>query len=687
VNTHCAPVSTFAPSGQEPAIDYLAKDFDSFKHVLINAMGERVTGWQPTSEADLDQVIIDLIAADADELSDFQDRVMNEAYFGRARKRVSLARHARLMDYHIHQGNQAGTWVAVKVSVDSLVARGFGLWTGERWQDDRAVIFVSIHEQHCFQDLNELHAYTWGGIVTALEKGSTAADIVSPDGTTQADADNLRDLLRREDVTRLVIEEKLNPETGTAAGRDKTTRQILRLLAGEAAAETIHDPVNDSWVVRVHWQAQDRLQQRFCFITRCPEQPAQEGVSAFHGNLIHVTHGRPHETTFYPPGTSLGSSDDTQFVRTDEAHYEKTSAWGTRCHLPHFPLAYQNTPPGGEKPVRSTLSVEVSDFADPWREQSDLIESESDDTHFVVETDELNGSAVRLGNGINGRALPQDAVVTCRYQVGGGSLGNVGADRLTGFDGSPSGYPQVQAVWNPLDVIDGRDPEKPAEILRRVPQAYRARQLRAVTLEDYTRRAEELADVSHAFARYAWTGSWRTVRVAIDPQGTTELSEALRSRIARHLDAVRLIGEDLEVRSARYVALDIVLRLCAHPQFWPEDLAHELALEFAEGYTADGRPGFFHPDNWTFGQPLHASQLMGRALSVKGVDRVLLVSMRRWNAGTGPTTSALTLQPKELPVNEIDVLELEPYEILQVANDPNQLEKGRIQFDILGGRQ
>ena len=99
------------PPNDHPAIDYLARDFNSFKHNLINAMRERVPGWAPTSEADLDQVLIDLLATDADEMADFQDRVMNEAYLGRARKRVSLARHARLLDYHIHQGNQASTWL------------------------------------------------------------------------------------------------------------------------------------------------------------------------------------------------------------------------------------------------------------------------------------------------------------------------------------------------------------------------------------------------------------------------------------------------------------------------------------------------------------------------------------------------------------------------------------------------
>jgi hypothetical protein len=200
-------------------------------------------------------------------------------------------------------------------------------------------------------------------------------------------------------------------------------------------------------------------------------------------------------------------------------------------------------------------------------------------------------------------------------------------------------------------------------------------------------RAEQLPGVAHARARYAWTGSWRTVVVAIDPAGTTQLEDETRRRIERHLDAVRLMGEDLEIRPARYVALDIKVRLCADPDYWPEDLSAELEMEFSDDYTPYGRPGFFHPDNWTFGQPLYASQIIGRALSVKGVGRVLSVSMSRWQAGAGPTTSTITISPDDLPENLVERIEVEPFEIIQVANDPDHLETGRILFEILGGRQ
>jgi len=84
---------------------------------------------------------------------------------------------------------------------------------------------------------------------------------------------------------------------------------------------------------------------------------------------------------------------------------------------------------------------------------------------------------------------------------------------------------------------------------------------------------------------------------------------------------------------------------------------------------------------------LYASEIIGRALSVIGVERVLTVSIRRWFPGSDENVRTITLNPEEIEDNVIKKLRVKPFEIIQVANDPNHLEKGRIQVDILGGRQ
>ncbi len=763
-NTNCAPEWDAAVKpGAEPVIDYLAKDYDSFKHTLISAMMERVPNWQATSEADFDQVLIDLFSAAADELSDYQDRTMNEAYLATCRKRVSLARHARLMDYHIHQGNQADTWLAMQLKThealnlphyfaiqpDSMIEGAdaiifskrdqgcflfsvnqafaaqldltnftLALWdefdkneedlspvaqvtaligiTGREWmitdtgknrkyvarlEDEK----VNIYGAQLHYLLNRMGLYTWEGSVPALKAGSTGADLKIGNGD-QTSTEVVERLIQDGWVTHLLIEEELNPLTGSEAGRDPTRRQLLQLLPGKSGAEVKTDPVApgpNNYLLHVKWREEDKLKRNYCFTIGCTDQTVEK-VSFFNGNLVQVYHGRPRAVTFKGPRQTLGK---------EQYAYLRTEKWGTICPLPYGSLAYKNTAPGGQVPPQSTLetTVTLNGVSKKWDEVISLVHSDNTGEkgdHFIVETDEDGYSFIRFGNGVNGMKLPEGAVVTCRYQEGKGLDGNIGADILSRVAdsvadiGSAAGTDcsdyiktlaaKIDVLWNPFDVTNGRAPEPVAQIIRRVPEAYRYRQLRAVTLQDYVDRAQELEDVAKAAASYAWTGSWRTVRITVDPRGTTTLTPKLRNQVAQHLEAVRLIGEDLEIRPPRFVPIVIDVSLCIDPQYWPEDIRFILEQEFSEGYLPDGRTAFFHPDSWTFGQHLRVSEIIGRIQAVQGVDHVITVTMNRWN---------------EAGSQSLDMVEVRANEIIQVKNDPDHMEKGAISFQLQGGRR
>ncbi len=699
----CAPPMPGRPAEPGPTIDYLAKDYESFRHTLMTAMAQRVPGWQSTSEADLDQVLIDLFAAAADELSDQQDRTMGEAYLATARKRVSLARHARLVDYHLHEGNQATTWLALEVIAGQapfrLDDRQLVVWTGAEEALPESVFFATREhwldaaQRQRFDPLvNTLHLHTWRRAQPALRAGSTSADLVpTVPGAGQAEADALRDLVRDGLLPQLLIAERLNPRTGQTPGRDPAKRQLLRLIPGAIgpeAAQTVHDPVTNTFLVRVHWRETDALRHDYSFTTFCGSGGTPvDDVSVFHGNLVPVHEGRPMEVFFHEPGSALPPDQpevkQRHFLRLDRRGDGQD--W-ILAALPEGPLAYLPTPPGGEVPVRSTLQVTVTEppaVVSNWAETASLVHADDSaeaGERFMVETDERRRSVLRLGNGTNGRLLAAGAVVHAVYQVGsgpdrsGGSAGNVGADQLVftrDLGGPLTGA--IARVWNPFDVTDGRDPEDAEKVRRNAPEAFRARQLRAVTLGDYVRRAEEVEGVSRAAARYAWTGSWRTVRITIDPTGTTRFDDALREQVAAHLEAVRLIGEDIELRPPRFVALAIEVVLCALPEYWREDLRALLEEEFSDHYTSDGRMGFFHPDAWTFGQALHRSQIEGRLHQVVGVAHIKSIRMKRF--GTAGPGSATT-----------EMLPMDADEVVLLANDPDALEAGLIRFEIHGGR-
>jgi hypothetical protein len=456
-----------------PAIDYLAKDFDSFRHVMFTAMADRVPGWQPTSEADFDQVLISLFAAAADELSDYQDRVMAEAYLATARSRVSLARHARLMDYHIHQGQQATTWARLTVAGGTapfVLPEELVAWTGGGQAEGDPVVFATRETEVPAAERTLLHPgfnrfrlHTWAGAEAALPAGTSGADVVPVAGIT---ANELRDAVNDGRLAQLLIAEELNPLTGATAGFDRRARQVLRLLP---EALTLHDPLLGIDLVRVKWSKADALRRAYCFRALCPTGPVDD-ISAFSGNLVMLHQGLPVVTHFHEPGADLPEDGPTEFHR----HYRTQSLYGEAravlADLPHeaLPLAYRTLTPGGAVAPRSSLRVLVEEpggATDKWDEVPSLVHSDDsaeNGDHYAVETDERQQSRLRFGNGVNGRLLPAGAVVHAHYQVGGGVAGNVGADAVASF--APlSGLLSVaiEALTNPFDVTDGLRPGTP----------------------------------------------------------------------------------------------------------------------------------------------------------------------------------------------------------------------------------
>ncbi len=223
---------------------------------MIAAMMQRVPDWQPSSEADLDQVLLDLFSAAADELSDYQDRVMNEAYLASARKRVSLARHARLMDYHIHQGNQASTWLAARSGArqplraagrrDATVlpvGHAQGLGGNARNRTPRRSSFTpgsgAVSRVHQLVNrMAPLHVERGDPVARGRrhDRRLTSFTALLPPGvpaplTDQASALAVQTLIRSGVITRLLIQEHLNPRN-----RHRQRRQPAAAAAAAAAA-------------------------------------------------------------------------------------------------------------------------------------------------------------------------------------------------------------------------------------------------------------------------------------------------------------------------------------------------------------------------------------------------------------------------------------------------------------------
>src|SRR5580692_5318046 len=112
------PCTCPPPQRTQPDIDYLSKDYESFRQLILDRMALIMPAWTETHEPDLGIMLVELLAYVGDYLSYYQDAVATEAYLRTARQRISVRRHARLVDYLMHEGCNARAWICVKTDAD-----------------------------------------------------------------------------------------------------------------------------------------------------------------------------------------------------------------------------------------------------------------------------------------------------------------------------------------------------------------------------------------------------------------------------------------------------------------------------------------------------------------------------------------------------------------------------------------
>ncbi|MGH8597187.1 MAG: putative baseplate assembly protein, partial [Gammaproteobacteria bacterium] len=278
----------------EPEIDYLAKDYNSFRSLILDRISSLMPGWRERNPADLQIALVELLAYAGDHLSYFQDAVATEAYLGTARQRVSVRRHARLVDYDMHDGSSARAWVCVDVTQGGdadgkklpsgtvLLTRGPGANTVVRHADLEAaliegpLVFETLHELTLQGANNEIPFYAWSDSECCLPRGSTRATLLDKGGVSL----NVGDVL--------VFEELVSPTTGTEADADPSHRHAVRLTKADAA----QDPLDRQTLIEIEWHGEDALPFPLCLTARVETAVDPVAISVARGNVVLADYGR-----------------------------------------------------------------------------------------------------------------------------------------------------------------------------------------------------------------------------------------------------------------------------------------------------------------------------------------------------------------------------------------------------------
>jgi hypothetical protein len=271
----CKPMHGAAPVlPVAPDINYLAKDYASFRKLILDRMALTMPQWTETHVPDVGIALVEILAYVGDYLSYFQDAVATEAYLDTARKRVSVRRHLRLLDYRMHDGCNARTWICLTpqdahltiepdtiffLSVDDSVptADVARLCVGNPTSalTDRIDVFEPVlpDAMQVFRSHESISFYTWGNAICRLPPGATRATL--RDRWDQADPPQRMLYLQVGDF--LCFEQVLGSASGLKVDADPTLRHVVRLTRVEPGIDTLFDPPVP--VVEIEWAWEDAL--------------------------------------------------------------------------------------------------------------------------------------------------------------------------------------------------------------------------------------------------------------------------------------------------------------------------------------------------------------------------------------------------------------------------------------------
>lgn len=807
-----------------PEINYLARDYGSFRQLMLDRLAVTMPSWQEQHVPDIGIALVEVLAYVADHLSYYQDAVATEAYLGTARQRISVRRHARLIDFAMHEGCNARAFVfvdtgsqdvAIEDPASILFVAGYngprppggGPLLLDRLSfgpADQPVVFepmadgrIELYSAH-----NSISFYTWGDRDCCLPPGATSATLV--DGKAMVGAEHAganypeakytepkytepktqaqakpssrkrstkssaayaaqsappkeppaahvpeRVLnLRPGDI--LLFEEVRGPQSGAPVDANPAHRHFVRLTEVRQNL----DPLFGQPVLEIVWALEDALPFALR-LSSALESPAGDDFSVARGNIILADHGnwtrqgsriiyedlskpasgkkfRPSlqmgPLTFRNPKLDQGATmqqllqdprsaipqlivysiaprlDGTAplFAFADlkdparlaaqldkeeqpdpadktlpDKEKEEQLAWRNfRDRLSFTPERSRRTPDDPANAAKSApaLTDKLESLLRIWTPQRDLLSSHGNDLHFVVEIDNEGVAHLRFGDGTNGKAPEAGEQFAATYRVGVGAGGNVGADTITQIvTSSASLHEAAISARNPLPSIGGTNPEPIERVKLLAPKACRGELVRAISADDYARLAERNPRVQRAAAELQWTGTRYEAHVAIDPRGTEQVDPDLLRQIRAYLFRYRRIGHDVIVVPPTYVPVDIAMTVQVRSGFATGHVETVLRGIFSARRLSDGRLGFFHPDNLSFGDSIYASRLVAAAQAVEGVESVSVVRLQR------------RFQAPDEQVYD-GVLPIGPLEIARLGGNSASPENGRFVLTVRGGQ-
>jgi len=612
-------------------VDYTARDFWSFRQALLDFASQRYPKWKDRLEADVGDMLAEVMSALGDEFAYIQDSYARETYLETATQRRSLRRLAALVDYQLSDGLAATTWLDFQMNADDAIAAGtqvaepggsvvfeVGRGLTESYPPESPKLYAAKAV------LSRLQPHIWSDDAECLAVGATDIFI---ENHHAAD-------ITFDDTSRTPAGKWMLLETTPIDPAVRARAWMVRVIK----VEDTDDLVIGAPITHLTWETDQAT-------------PFEMDMTFLevHGNLFPATAGATIRNTRF----IVGPSDDPDDHPSTIERIGPDSSLIHRFSLPgsdQQPLAWL-----GDKPQDAVPEVrlrEVHKVGSNWipvpgggwvwrRALIGEVSAEAADTVFTLDDGSWrrvvgyqrvgaeiihrdyasnDGKTIRFGDNGFGLTPADGTIFEAIYRLNNGTVTNVPQGTLVTLKSKPA---SVDSVTNPIAASGGADPETPAHIRQNAPEQFRYLTYRAVRPEDYAEAAERLSWVQRAGALFRWTGSWITAFVTPDPKGAFAMTAAQRSALEDQIDRFRQAGRPAYVLDPHYATLDLQITVCVAPASYRGDV-EAAALE-----VLFGAAGFFSPDNFTFGTPLERSELEAALQNVPGVRAIEDIQIRR----------------------------------------------------------
>ena len=702
-------------------IDYLARDFDSLRAALLDFAAARYPDWREPLEADTGVMLMEVMAALGDEFAYQQDRIDAETRFATATQRASLAALAKLVDYRVDRGSPARGEIVVNALTggdlpvhtrfwarpDATSALPFSTTDPSRKPNEPEQDFWVHPRWNSFPAHNPdpgKECLDFGA--TTLMLKSTAEVLIPPEtpgGITR------EEFLVGKRV--MLLSDPADPS------RPKRAYPVTITRIEEFTDNLVLTAGNPTFVTQIHWDRSEAT----------PVDLPFDGLSVAM-NLVPVAAGEAVDEYFrvgpedaiaarYPAVSAelrgrmqklISAVEREGPINAARDGREAVYRYGLRAtegqslrhgagNLPEITLTEMMPPPVPPVPLPPDDGDLFGQFdpdpdGDEWAYLDDLLDGDLDDTNFTLEpgmwrtivTHQLpfgeiqfqdyaanSGWTVRFGSGGFGRGPQDGAIIRARFRTDPGVTANIASEALSlqpppGEAVPPAVLALIDSATNPLPFGNARAEEEPAVVRLNAPEYYRATPRRAVRPEDYSAIIQRMNFVQRANSVTRWTGSWSTDFVAVDPLDSIALTGPQQFAVEAEIECIRLATRDGRRVDADYLDIDIEIIVCVAADAY----AAEVVEAIGEAIAA---PGFFDPDNFTFGTPLSRSALEAAVQAVPGVRFVDAINIRIPGLGDWR------------PFSEPELL-AGPNQIIRLQNDPDRAAMGLLRIKSHGGR-